>query len=296
VTVSRALFVGDVSWDTTVLADRLPEPDEKVVIDKLVENIGGVVANSAIACALAGASVGLIAPVASDSAGAAARAAASQYGVDAQLEATGGATTRAIILLDGDGEKRLFLVPGAQMYPSSDVIESLVLENVGWMHTALYDHPIAARLIQRCREVGIPWSIDLEPATIPSDIGQLAEHLRGCQTVIANARATERLGPNAVDTLFHLGAQEVVETLGPEGVRFHLPGRPPMMVRPLPRTAPVCDTTGAGDALAGWFVAERMRGSTHEIVLAHAVAAASLSVGSLGASTSYPRYADLYPH
>ncbi len=29
----QGLFVGDVSWDTTVVAPELPEPDEKIVVD-----------------------------------------------------------------------------------------------------------------------------------------------------------------------------------------------------------------------------------------------------------------------
>ena len=44
-----ALFAGDVSLDTTVVVAHVPEPDEKVHSSALVEDVGGVVTNAAIA-------------------------------------------------------------------------------------------------------------------------------------------------------------------------------------------------------------------------------------------------------
>ena len=44
-----ALFGGDVSIDLTMTCARMPEPDEKVHVDAIVEAPGGVAANAAVA-------------------------------------------------------------------------------------------------------------------------------------------------------------------------------------------------------------------------------------------------------
>lgn len=284
---TTALFVGDVSWDTTVQAERLPSQDEKVVARRCIEDVGGVAANAAVACSLAGGTAILYSSIGDDAPGASVRLALSGRGIDSRLCATEGRTTRAIIILDDLGEKRLFLAPGAAMYPDEATLTSLSLDGVGWVHTALYDHRLAEVLIDRCRSAGVRWSIDLEPATIPPEIDSIASHLSGCQTVMLNLRASAMLGPNAARVLLDMGAAEVVETLGAEGVRHHRAGAEPIQVAPARQTEAVVDTTGAGDAFAGWYVAERVSGTPLELTLGRAVHAASQSVRFLGASASY---------
>src|SRR5690606_13283090 len=101
----------------------------------------------------------------SDAMGVAVKADLERLGLSSCIETTEGPTARAVIFLDDEGEKRLFLYPGDRMYPSNDLAMRLDLSQVGWMHTALYDRAVGATIIARCREAGIPWSIDLEPAT-----------------------------------------------------------------------------------------------------------------------------------
>nr|WP_236638008.1 PfkB family carbohydrate kinase [Mangrovicoccus ximenensis] len=55
-----------------------------------------------------------------------------------------------------------------------------------------------------------------------------------------------------------------------------------------PAALPIADTTGAGDCLAGWFLACRARGLGPEAALNDAVTAATLSCGSVGAQAGYP--------
>lgn len=297
-TTATALFIGDVSWDTTVLAPRMPEPDEKVLAELCVDAVGGVAANSAVACAMAGTDVVFYSTVADDAGGESVASALEHLGLTARLETTGGATARAIIMLDDGGEKRLFLYQGHRMYPSVAAAATLPLDGVRWMHTAVYDAESAATIITRCSEASIPWSIDLEPATIPRDLALLSPHLDGCQTVMVNARASAAVGPDVVERLFALGVKEVVETRGPDGVRMHRPGIEATDVRPPALASPVRDTTGAGDAFAGWYVAERVRGSSIELALQRAVSAASHSVQFLGTSASYPMRSEILgvPH
>jgi ribokinase len=283
-----ALFVGDIGWDTTVVVDRMPEPDEKVHTDRFTEDVGGVVTNAAVACALAGVPARLACRLPEDLAGTAAAVALAARGVALQAERGPGATCRALVLLDPSGEKRLILVPGASMYPSQAAVAGLLLD-AAWVHTALYDVRAGADLIARCRAAGVPCSVDLEPATLPADLDALGHLLRGCRAVFVNARASAVVGP---DRLHALGIPEVVEALGPAGARLTTLGGAVDVPAPAP-LRPVLDTTGAGDALAGWYVAERVRGATPSDALRTAVAAASFSVGAIGAAASYPTRHDL---
>jgi ribokinase len=82
-----------------------------------------------------------------------------------------------------------------------------------------------------------------------------------------------------------MGAKAVVRTLGAEGATLHEANAHFRL--PAPRCAAV-DTTGAGDCLAGWFVAERVLGATSAEALGTAVVAATSSCGRLGGQSSYP--------
>lgn len=285
-----AMFVGDVSWDTTIVAARLPELDEKVIVEVSIDAVGGVAANSAAACALAGADVLLVSIVGNDMFGVAVKNDLASRQLNSTLVTTSGATTRAFIILDstGFGEKRLFLYPGDRMYPSLHQVEALELTNVDWVHTALYDLPASAELISRCRKNSIPWSIDLEPATIPDDFPQLGQHLDGCSFVIVNSRAANVLGAEVVGRLRALGAQTIIETLGPDGARVNQANNTTITIPPQLPMGKVRDTTGAGDAFAGWLVSGMLQGTSIEEATNQAVAAASLSVQRLGSVSSYP--------
>jgi ribokinase len=286
-TSPQVIFVGDVGIDTTVLLHSVPAPDEKVVADELHEATGGVVANAAVAAARAGARVSLLTTAGDDIAGRSIPARLAGEGIDVHVEQSAKATCRAIILVDGGGEKRLVLAPHSAMYPSVHAVEALDLTAAAWLHTAAYDRPACARLIERCRTAGVPVSIDLEPATMPGGLADLHHHLSGCRTVFLNERAAAMIGPDAVDRILALGAAEVVETLGPRGVRLHHDGAT-VTVEPPHIDEPVVDTTGAGDALAGWHAARRAAGDSAVEAMRLAVVAASLSVRRVGAVSSYP--------
>lgn len=286
----HAIFAGDVSWDSTLVAGRLPELDEKVLVQGWMDGVGGVAANSAWACVLAGAEVLLVSSVGNDITGAAIRADLATSGMTVNLVTTRGATTRSLTILDkkGAGEKRLFLYPGARMFPTLRQVKDLDFGGVRWMHTALYDIPTSALLISRCNEAGIPWSIDLEPATIPREVSQLGEHLDGCSFITINSRAANLLGQDAVGRLRGLGVETIIETRGPGGVRVHRNNQPPFDVIPPVSLSKTRDTTGAGDAFAGWLVAGMLRGDSMEDAIIRAVEAASWSVLRVGTTASYP--------
>ncbi|MQA02840.1 MAG: hypothetical protein GEV07_09010 [Streptosporangiales bacterium] len=284
---ATVLVVGDASLDTTVLVDQVPAPDEKVLAHRLVEGVGGVAANSAIAAAVAGAPVRLETALGQDTAAAECLRGLRAAGVDVRAEHDSDRTARALILLDGHGEKRLVLAPGSQFYPSVQRCGTLRLDGVGWMHTAAYDAVAARRLVDRCRQAAIPWSVDLEPATLGNGLAVLADVLRGAAVVFCNTRAAALLGQDAAEQLTAAGAQHLVMTAGPAGATLVTAGTS-IRVEPPATAVDVVDTTGAGDCLAGSYVARTLHGDAAPDALAYAVAAASLSCAGLGAHPAYP--------
>lgn len=285
----HALFVGDASWDTTILAGRLPDADEKLVVPELLDGPGGVVANAAMACVRSGTPAEICVAIGDDLAGTEILTGLQRTGLAVRAERVPGRSCRAVTVLDdGDtGEKRLFLAPGAAMYPSPAAVNALDLAEVGWVHTAFYDLTAGLVLVERCRQAGIPFSVDLEPATIPADLGVLATVLKGCAAVMVNTRAVDTLGPDGVSWLAGLTSGAVVETLGAQGVRVTGPNGVHTVEAPALTGNPV-DTTGAGDAFAGWYAAEMMSGGDPVTAAETAVAAATYSVQRLGTYQSYP--------
>lgn len=285
-----ALFAGDVSLDASVLVPHAPDPDEKVVATDVAEDCGGVVANAAVACRLAGVPVTFLCSVGDDEAAGRCVSRLTERGVTVRPTRTAGPTARAFITLDGDGEKRLVLAKGVSMYPPAAACATAGLDGVAWLHTALYDIEAATALIDRCRHAGVPWSIDLEPATFESGLPEAC--LRGAEVVFVNSRAVAALGEDADTTLFANGVREVVRTGGPYGAEWRTPADAAKAAVP-PGLGPVVDSTGAGDCLAGSFVARRLAGDPVASALDYAVTAASLSCTRLGAQLSYPDGAEV---
>ncbi|TPJ32931.1 carbohydrate kinase family protein [Mesorhizobium sp. B2-6-5] len=285
-TAATALFVGDVSLDLTLVIDHVPAPDEKVHVTSSCELAGGVVANAAVACARAGASTRMLMQTGDDAGSRFVRTSLERVGVQVESEKVGGRTCQVVILLEPHGEKRLLLDPGVSMYPSVAQIEAVDLAGVAWIHTAVYG-TAASRLVERCRATGIPWSVDLEPASFATDVASLADVIAGAAVVFCNEQAARRIGTAPAATLLAMGVGAVVLTLGSRGVRLverggaDTPIESP--VRPVVR-----DTTGAGDCLAGWFIAQRLRGCSAVESLPSAVLAAALSCEHPGAQASYP--------
>lgn len=288
-----AVFVGDSVFDTTVRVAALPTADEKVVSTELTDALGGVVTNAALACSLTGTPTTLVSAVGSDAAGRECVTQAQGAGVDFRPEISDGRSSRAVITLGEDGEKHLILVPGARMYPSEATCRRLELAGAGWLHTAVYDPAAARTLIARCARAGVPWSVDLEPATFPDGIGTLAGHLDGAAAVFCNARAARTLGPAPQRALFALGVRSVILTDGPDGARWCTPDEEIAVRPPAGPPLPVVDTTGAGDCLAGSFVGLMLETGDPVASLRYAVTAASHSCSRWGARPAYATRAEV---
>lgn len=291
-TGSEVLFVGDIGLDTTVALSHLPQSDEKVVASAVADHTGGVVANAAVACHRAGADVRLLCGIGDDPAGSHAVNELRGAGIVVDARVIPGTTCRAFIVLEPAGEKRLILIPGVSMYPGADQVRSVSLDDVAWVHTAAYDPDAAALLAARCRDADLPWSVDLEPATFNRDPSGLAASLCGAAVVFVNTPAARDLGDGAANWLLDHGVRAVILSRGSQGAVW-TSATTQARAHPPEAVGPVIDTTGAGDCLAGWFIAETLAGLDPASALTSAVAAASLSCTRVGAQASYPDRGEL---
>ncbi|WP_413733849.1 carbohydrate kinase family protein [Sodalis sp. RH21] len=286
----KGLFVGDISLDTTLSMAHIPQPDEKVMVHINSESAGGVISNAALACRLAGADVALAIETGDDLFADSLLRGLQRTGLRIISRKVPGRTCRAIILLEPHGEKRLLLEPGVTLYPSLEWVRTLDLQDIEWVHTAAYGDS-AWHLIERCRLAGCKWSLDLEPATFANGLEPLFPLLDGAEAVFCNQRALRQLGDDPVARLLGLGAKAVICTLGPQGARYV--GADADLHARYPADAVIVDTTGAGDCLAGWFIAGRLARKSLQQSLTQAVFAATYSCGQMGAQPSYPSIAQL---
>jgi len=280
-----ALFVGDVALDFTCGIDHLPKPDEKVHMHMSMEDVGGVVANAAVACQMAGTDVRLVCHIGTDQAGVFALQMLRSRLHEVAERLIEGRSPRVVILIEPHGEKRLVLDPGDTFFPDEKTLSQVDLGNIQWMHTAVYG-PAIFELVERCRRHGIAWSVDLEPATFTTGIGSLSAALEGAEIVFCNDNAADALKGDAVALLQSAGVKWVVRTRGAKGVELY--GRDEAYHAVVDSTAPVLDTTGAGDCLAGWLISKRIAGASVTDQLRYAAAAATYSCSGYGAQSSFP--------
>ncbi|MBF6637015.1 carbohydrate kinase family protein [Rouxiella silvae] len=281
----KVLFVGDISLDTTLRLGYIPQPDEKLHVKIDNESAGGVISNAALACRLAGGRPILAIETGDDLFADSLLATLQQAGIEIVSRKIPGRTCRAIILIEPHGEKRLLLEPGVSLYPSVEWVQSLSLTGIDWVHTAVYGDA-AWPLIEQARLAGSRWSLDLEPATFIEGIAALTPLLEGAEVVFCNQRALDQLGEHPEQQLLDRGVKAVVSTLGARGATYVSAIHRADAHYPL--TPNLVDTTGAGDCLAGWFIACMLAGKSPKVSLTEAVYAATYSCERAGAQPSYP--------
>ncbi|HMJ34304.1 MAG TPA: sugar kinase [Baekduia sp.] len=148
----------------------------------------------------------------------------------------------------------------------------------------------AELLAERARHVGVPVSFSVNyRAALNPDREQLATFARASDLVFLSVEDAHALfgAEHVEDVAAALGmpAMEIVMTHG-AGPATLLSGRELHTLAP-PRVEAI-DAAGAGDALAGAYLAARFSGAEPRRALAHGVVAGALSCRGTGCARSYP--------
>lgn len=290
---------GSVNMDLVATTPRLPVPGETVAGTSFATAAGGKGANQALAARRAGADVRMVSAVGRDEFAVPALSLLKAAGTDISgVTTVAGPTGTALILVGGDGENMIAVVPGA----NGTVDAGQAQAAVGALHagdTLMLQLEVPAEAVKAAllaaRSRGVRSILNLAPLT-----PEAAELAKLADVVIANETefellagregltATER--EETVLAMHRDSGQILIVTLGAAGV-IAAEGGALHKAQGL-KIEPV-DTVGAGDTFCGYFAASLDAGLSFDAALRRAAVAGSLACLTAGAQPSIPLAADV---
>ncbi len=237
--------------------------------------IGGVLLNQLGWAALFGTQVGIFGRQADDEAGRILRAAMKRAGIETHLDLTGSASSFAEIFVDADGERAIYMAPGATAETTADHVRrdhAKFIERADRLSTEVSQLPLEATLeaLRIAHELGLSTVVDLD--VLPSDAVVSLGDRETLEAVLAEADllkptalAARELLPK-IDALEEL-ASALRERYGSNSVVMTDAERGSLLcdvagtrwVHAYPVEA-VVDSTGAGDAFLGGLLAGQTLG------------------------------------
>ncbi|WP_159586976.1 ribokinase [Chelativorans xinjiangense] len=290
-------IVGSINLDLIARVKRLPGPGETVPGDDFSTAPGGKGANQALAARRAGAPVRMVGAVGSDAFAGAAVALLKEAGVDLRaVKERDTATGTAVILVGGDGENMIAVIPGANGQVLPQDVEQAAFrpgEFVLLQHEVPLETVKAA--LEAARAAGAVSLLNTAPFHAEAaGFLALADYVIANETefdLYAEALALEgedreaRMRAFAKDT-----GRTIVVTLGKDGV---VAATPEDFLRvPTLSITPV-DTVGAGDTFCGYLAAGLADGLPLKDALRRAAVAGALACLEPGAQPAIPIRADV---
>jgi ribokinase len=258
--------IGSVNMDLIATTRRLPEPGETVSGTDFTTAQGGKGANQALAAQRAGAAVKMCGAVGNDAFASEALALLGEAGADLELvRHVEGPTGTALILVGGDGENMIAVIPGANGEVTAEDAERAVAEMAA-NDTLVLQMEIPEAAIKAALKAAKARSVRsvLNIAPLTDAVVRLAPL---ADIVIANETEFARLSGRPAETLeaarteveaLHARTgQCLIVTLGGEGVLWARDGKvehvPSLKIKPV-------DTVGAGDTFCGYLAQGSMPG------------------------------------
>ncbi len=287
------IVVGDIIVDV-VVRPLGPFNRGSDTASRIVVTPGGSGSNQAVALASAGARAHLVGVVGDDQLGRAAARALAASGVEVHLRVEPGQHTGVVVaLVDTTGQRSMLTDRGANLHLDERDLGPGLLGAGRHLHLSGYElldeatRPTARAALALAAAAGMTRSVDPCSAGPLAAVGEAnflawTEGVDWCCTNLDEGRAlTGASRPEEVLAGLRRHYREVALTLGPEGALFSGPGTAYLHC-PADRAA-VVDTTGAGDAFTGTFLAARLRGEEPGQALRTALASAARVVGAAGA-------------
>ncbi|MDA1093306.1 MAG: PfkB family carbohydrate kinase [Acidobacteria bacterium] len=282
--------VGVNTVDVLAVGDAFPAPDTKHELRALIELPGGETATALAACARLGWRARYVGRFGSDLRGQTARVDLANSGVDVSSCTTAAAAQAvSVIFVDNQGRRTVLWSRSRELdLQPADVDPAVV--TAGRILLCDAHQPEAATHAARCaRTAGIPTILDIDSTGAGRDA-----LLRETDILITSADFPEAFtGKSALGAALRALAGEfrprlVCTTLGRHGSLSLVEDRE---IRTEGFDVPVVDSTGAGDAFRGGFVAGWLASAGTpqvEAVLTYANAVAALACRRLGARSGLP--------
>lgn len=269
-----------------------PAPDSSVPVEELIRLPGGEIATAMVACARLGCRAAYVGRFGSNADGAEVADALRREGVDlSYARHVDGPNRLAIILVDHAGRRTVLWSrsPALQMRPA-DIDPSAVTSGSILLVDAM-DPDASTAAAAHARAAGVRTAIDID--AVRPGVGRL---LRTIDVIIASQdfvgafTGAESIAKGLNQLAADSGASLVVATMGAagslalfEGGEIQTPAFP----------VDVVDTTGAGDAFRGGFLAGWVQyGASRSVpaLLEIASAVAALNCRALGAQAGLPQW------
>lgn len=289
--------IGSINLDLIATVDRLPEPGETVPGSTFATAAGGKGANQALAAARAGAHVRMIGAVGEDAFAGEALSLLEKGGVDLSgVNRTGEPTGTALILVGGDGENMIAVVPGANGTVGADAVDALRFAKGEHL---LLQHEIPLATVERALDAArqakavsilntAPFRIEAAPLLAKADVviaNETEFDLYAAALALEGADREARMRDFCART-----GRTVIVTLGGDGV---VAATPVGIVRAEALRVTPVDTVGAGDTFCGYLAAVLAEGRPLAEAMRRAAAAGSLACLKPGAQPSIPFAADV---
>ncbi|MBV2185845.1 MAG: ribokinase [Rhizobium sp.] len=285
---------GSINMDLIASTPRLPKPGETVAGTGFSTAAGGKGANQALAARRAGSAVRMIGAVGRDEFADPALALLDQAGTDlSAVHRVEGPSGIALILVGGDGENMITVVPGANgTVDQQQAAAAVAAMQAGDFLMLQLEIPAGSveRALNDAKARGMTTILNIAPLT--ADAARLG---RMADIVIANETEFERLaGRDNLEaaererTLMRLHeetGQTLIVTLGADGV---IAARDSKLFRTTGLKIEPVDTVGAGDTFCGYLAAGLDQGFSFEQALRRAAVAGSLACLKPGAQPSIP--------
>jgi ribokinase len=286
--------VGSAMMDLTAYADVLPEPGQTLAGQLFTTGFGGKGANQAVMAALCGADVHFIGKLGDDVFGTAIAENFVKVGINSDFVETSSTPNGvAHIWVDGNGENRIIIIPGAnheiEISKAIGAINSIDNLSVVIAQCEIKQE-VTLATFKAAKARGC--TTILNPAPFQEISAALLEL---CDWIIPNETEFRELHgelPTNDEILksFRPGKNSIV-TLGSKGA-VYISADGQIHHAPAPKVTAV-DTTGAGDSFVGSFAFGLASGKDPIEAMKLGIAIASLSVTRKGAQSSYPNQTEI---
>jgi ribokinase len=286
----RVVVIGDVMLDVIVQPTRNVAPTSDTPSNVSLGR-GGSGANVAVALAHYGHEVIYVGVVGNDFAGQLFADELVQSGVTPQLIAGAGPTGVVVSLVAPDGQRAMMTDRGVNDQLTVDHVATVLEEPLDHLHLSGYTllddvtRPIGTAALDMARSKGATTSVDV------CSVGPLAQV--GVPVFLEAAMPISMLFANGEEAMLLTGERdartaaielspsfdEVLVTVGREGA---LAAKAGTLHHEASHSVDVLDTTGAGDAASGAYLANRLSGASIDDSLVAAMDAAAVVVRGLG--------------
>ncbi|WP_018898222.1 ribokinase [Rhizobium sp. 2MFCol3.1] len=290
---------GSINMDLIATTQRLPKPGETVAGNGFSTAAGGKGANQALAARRAGRSVTMAGAVGHDGFSDEALALLKDAGTDLQsVKRADQPTGTAIILVGGDGENMIAVVPGANgTVTAQDADQAVGAMSKGDTLMLQLEIPVPAveQALAAARAKGVTTILNLAPLIDDAArLGRLADIVIANETEFELLAGQENMSAAdreaALKRLNTETGQTLIVTLGGDGVVAIRDG---VISRAKGLKIEPVDTVGAGDTFCGYFAASLDEGIDFEPALRRAAVAGSLACLKAGAQPSIPSREDV---